>query len=194
MINVKTIINSLFNSCTYILFSGNEVWIIDCGDSAPIIEFLKQHQLELHGILITHSHFDHIYGINDLVKCFPTAKIFASEESLKMLFDDSLNLSCYHDSSFVVEYPDNCVELSNGTSLIVCGCPLSIIPSEGHDLGCLSYWIDNCLFTGDAYIPGVPVFTKWQWSNKRHAMVTESKLKGIAEQHNLRLYPGHVLL
>ncbi len=43
-----------------------EVCVIDPGDAGPVIDYLKQHKLELVRVLITHSHFDHINGVNDL--------------------------------------------------------------------------------------------------------------------------------
>ncbi len=59
-------------------FSDNYVWIIqsptsaevcviDPGDAGPVIGYLKQLNLDLVRVLITHSHFDHINGVNDLM-------------------------------------------------------------------------------------------------------------------------------
>lgn len=44
--------------------------IVDPGDASPVISYLKQHQLELCGILITHHHWDHVNGVADLRKQF----------------------------------------------------------------------------------------------------------------------------
>lgn len=60
------------------IFSDNYVWIlqsdtskevcvVDPGDAAPIIAYLKQNDLKLTRILITHSHSDHVDGITDLL-------------------------------------------------------------------------------------------------------------------------------
>ena len=68
------------------IFENNYVWVIentlakeaivvDPGDALPVVEFLKNKQLNLIGILITHSHNDHIGGIDNLlnVKKVPVA-------------------------------------------------------------------------------------------------------------------------
>jgi glyoxylase-like metal-dependent hydrolase (beta-lactamase superfamily II) len=44
-------------------------------------------------VFITHAHFDHIYGINELIDLFPGCIVYASEESERGLFSSELNLS-----------------------------------------------------------------------------------------------------
>ncbi|MFL0799352.1 MAG: hydroxyacylglutathione hydrolase [Agarilytica sp.] len=46
---------------------SSEVCVIDPGDAGPVIAYLKQQKLELVRIFITHSHFDHINGINEVL-------------------------------------------------------------------------------------------------------------------------------
>ncbi len=46
--------------------TSSEVCVVDPGDAAPVIAYLEQHNLSLVRVLITHSHFDHINGINEL--------------------------------------------------------------------------------------------------------------------------------
>jgi len=45
----------------------NDAWIVDPGDASPVLAFLEQERLNLAGLMITHSHFDHIGGINQLL-------------------------------------------------------------------------------------------------------------------------------
>ena len=45
------------------------------GDENLITDYLKSHKLECAGIVLTHSHFDHITGIVPLKAAFPEAKI-----------------------------------------------------------------------------------------------------------------------
>ncbi len=47
--------------------ASNEVCVIDPGDADPVIAYLKQNDLKLTRILITHSHSDHINGIDGLL-------------------------------------------------------------------------------------------------------------------------------
>ena len=48
-------------------------------DETIIIDYLKSHKLECEGIVLTHSHFDHIMGIAELKKAFPSTKVYIHE-------------------------------------------------------------------------------------------------------------------
>ncbi len=60
---------------------NNKCFVVDpaacalSGDENLITEYLKAHKLECEGIVLTHSHFDHITGIAPLKAAFPAAKI-----------------------------------------------------------------------------------------------------------------------
>lgn len=49
------------------------------GDENKIVNYLKEKKLECVGIILTHSHFDHITGIAYVKKAFPKAKIAIHE-------------------------------------------------------------------------------------------------------------------
>ena len=71
MLQVDKIVNSIFDSMTWLLSEAesNQVWIVDCGDFEPIIEEIGERIIA--GVLLTHAHFDHIYGLPELIKRFP---------------------------------------------------------------------------------------------------------------------------
>lgn len=45
-----------------------DAYVIDPGDATPILEALEHHQLTLQAILITHRHWDHTDGIDELLQ------------------------------------------------------------------------------------------------------------------------------
>ena len=66
-------------------FSDNYIWaitdqklvvVVDPGDANPVFEILKQRNLILAGILVTHYHQDHIGGISTLVKQNPDIPVW----------------------------------------------------------------------------------------------------------------------
>lgn len=76
---VSHIVNSIFSSRTYILSEeGNtEFWLVDCGDIPPIVDllsFIGGRPFGLKGVLLTHAHYDHIYGLPQLMELFPQVK------------------------------------------------------------------------------------------------------------------------
>ncbi len=60
---------------------GGKCFIVDpaacalSGDENLILDYLKAHKLKCEGIVLTHSHFDHITGIAPLKAAFPKAQI-----------------------------------------------------------------------------------------------------------------------
>ncbi len=64
---------------------GGKCFIVDpaacalSGDATIITEYLKSHKLECEGIVLTHSHFDHITGIAELKSAYPQAKVYIHE-------------------------------------------------------------------------------------------------------------------
>jgi len=50
------------------IHDGSSALVVDPGDSAPVLEYLKRNKLTLKGILITHHHADHTGGILDLLE------------------------------------------------------------------------------------------------------------------------------
>lgn len=66
-------------------FSDNYIWaiqqgrqclVVDPGDAAPVLDYLKQQQLALSGILITHHHADHTGGLKALLTEFPDCPVY----------------------------------------------------------------------------------------------------------------------
>lgn len=62
MLTVKSIVNTILESKTYILEVDRlDFWIVDPGDVEKIMEIVDKDRV-LKGILLTHIHYDHIYG------------------------------------------------------------------------------------------------------------------------------------
>ena len=191
MIYVKRLINSIYSSNTYILYSDiyEDVWIIDVGDIANIIKWLEVYNKKIKGVLLTHTHFDHIYGLNDLFNYNPYIRIYTCEEGKKGLYSDKLNLSKYHNKPFF--YRGENISLLNGSSKDLWpNVKCRIYKTPGHDWSCLTYEIEDYLFTGDSYIPGEEVVTSFPKSNKIEATESVEKISQILQvKHNI--CPGH---
>lgn len=194
MIHVHTILNSILNSCTYILYNeSKDVYLIDCGDIEPIKEFIQAKGKTIKGIFLTHCHYDHIYGINDVISIFPDVAIYGSKDTITGLKDIRINLSKYHGLPLVVNEKAILKEISEISQLNILEEKIKVLETPGHDTGCLSYLIGNKLFTGDSYIPNLPVFTKWKRSDRIKGLRHEEWLKSLKESFNLTFYPGHLI-
>lgn len=112
MIQIKEIVNSIFTSKTYIIFCLGEdiAWLVDIGDIEPVVIFLEEKGLTVKGIFLTHAHFDHIYGLPELVKRYPQCKVYVTEYAKEGLASDNLNMSKYHKTPVTYE----------GDNMVVC--------------------------------------------------------------------------
>ena len=77
------IIPQLKDNYSYLVYSNvNKLGVvIDPADAAPIIKFIKEKEIILSGILITHHHADHNSGVNDLIK-FQSTKIYSPDKNI----------------------------------------------------------------------------------------------------------------
>src|SRR5690606_13605219 len=58
-----------------------EAVCIDPGEaSAKLVEFLRDNDLSLKAILLTHGHLDHVGGVSHLAKSFPDAEIILHKD------------------------------------------------------------------------------------------------------------------
>lgn len=47
---------------------NNEAWIVDPGESSKVVSYFQANNLVLAGILLTHHHYDHTWGIAEVIK------------------------------------------------------------------------------------------------------------------------------
>ena len=153
MITIDYIVNSFFNSMTWLLSEteSEQVWIVDCGDIAPIITKLDGKKLA--GVLLTHAHFDHIYGLPELIKLFPSCKIYTNESGRDTLADPKRNLSLYHETPLTVKGQQvQICEEGDDISLFQ-NVFAKVYETPGHHPSCITFLVEDSVFTGDAYIP-----------------------------------------
>lgn len=184
MLQIKEIVNSIFTSKTYILFKEGQkkAWLVDIGDVEPVVGFLEEHHLTLAGVLITHGHFDHMYGLPSLMERYPDCKVYVSEYGEESLASDRLNMSRYHEMP-VFYAGENIVVVHEGDELVLFDNEpaMRFYETPGHNKGCLTMILDNLVFTGDAYIPGIGVNTQVRHSDKEMAKKSMKRILKLAE-------------
>ena len=189
--------NSFYTSNTYILNiinnASTDAWLVDCGDSEPIVQFLDENGLTLRGIFITHGHYDHIYGLNDICERYGDIAIYTNENGRQNLYDTRYNFSKFHELDFI--YKGTNVNLIDNESKIKLfeHHSLSVIATPGHDWSCLSYQLGNFLFTGDSYIPNVKTVTIFPKSNKIQAQKSEELIHTLIQSSTI-ICPGHGMM
>lgn len=187
--HVDTVVNSVFSSNTFILTSdsSNDCWLVDIGDIEPVLG--KVGAKSVKGVFITHTHYDHIYGLRKLIGLYPDCLIYTSADGKEGLASDKFNFSRYHGDPISFESP-NVRVLNEGDSVeLFPGIKMTATLTPGHDRSCVTYHTDNEIFTGDSYIPGVEVVTTFPRSDRHASDVSLNKIHHLMETRHV--CPGH---
>ncbi len=187
---IVQIVNTVFSSNTYVLREGGAdwCWLVDVGDVEPVLEYIGE-KGTIRGIFLTHTHYDHLYGINRVVDLFPQCVVYTSEAGIGGMYSEKLNFSRYHDDPIVFE-GDSVGVLHDGDRVeLFPGEYLTVLETPGHDKSCLTYYTESAVFSGDSFIPGVKVITTFPRSDKQEAVRSVEVISKVAEGRGI--YPGH---
>jgi hydroxyacylglutathione hydrolase len=167
MINIEPI--KAFNDNYIWLVTTNEGSIvIDPGEADQTINFLKENGLTLEAILITHHHFDHTGGIEDM-----------------LLFKDVDVYGPVNNISTISK------QLMSGDLINVIGIDFQVIEIPGHTLDHIAFYSETfeepILFCGDTLFSGGCGRVFEGTFEQMHASLL--KLKSLPA--NTKIYAGH---
>lgn len=185
---IKQHVSGLVGTNSYYLIHKDKGYLIDAPDGiGRWIRELKEEGLNVDYILLTHGHFDHILGLNEILSIFPKAKIYLSKEdeglvkegNKEILSSFGIPLSLYSiPSPFIYnDYP----------SLLG---PFTIIKTPGHTKGgvCLYNSEENILFSGDTLFEGGEGRTDLG-GNWKELLESLKNLSALSD--NTTVFPGH---
>ena len=194
MLSVSHIVNAVFTSRTYVLHEAGSAacWLVDCGDVPPLVDVLSSmggSSFVVKGVLLTHAHYDHIYGLPQLTEMFPQVKVYTNAAGRAALANERLNMSRYHGDP--INYTSDLVmECDEGTVIeLFEGVTATVHCTPGHHPSCLTFAVGAYLFTGDAFIPGVAVVTTLPGADKRLAAQSVARIQQLAAGRVI--CPGH---
>ena len=167
MINIEPI--KAFNDNYIWLVTTNEGSIvIDPGEADQTVNFLKENGLALEAILITHHHFDHTGGIEDML-LFKDVDVYGPVNNIS-----SINK-----------------QLMNGNLINVIGIDFQVIEIPGHTLDHIAFYSETfeepILFCGDTLFSGGCGRVFEGTFEQMHASIL--KLKSLPA--NTKIYSGH---
>lgn len=121
--------------------SHNQIAIIDPGCAQVCIDYIKQHQVELTDILITHRHYDHTDGVDELVN-------YAEQAGQKVNIYAPANDEIPIHSNFQPLTDLDQISL-NFTKSPYEQPQIEVMALSGHTKGHIGYLVEDKLFCGD---------------------------------------------
>ena len=191
---IQRITNKPVESNCYVIHNtySSECLVIDPGEETGeyLSGFLKAGNLCPGHVLVTHEHFDHVWGVNRLKEEYGSIVICSSWCSGKITAPKG-NLSVFYDQTGFTTIPaDQTVEQLD-FRLDWLGHEVRFILTPGHTGGCVTISIGNNLFTGDFLIKGVKTNTKLPGSSVNELNNSLEKILKLFEYQNPMVYPGH---
>lgn len=163
--------------------TGNCVLIDAPGGIDTVKEFLSANKYNLNYVILTHGHFDHMQGLEDL-----DCPFFISEVEKEFLSDTELNLSCFFDP-LIIKKPANFIGDKDVLSLDE--DKIEIIPTPGHTPGSVSCLIGGFLFTGDALFRGSVGRTDFTYASHEDLMRSLNERILPLKNRVKTVFPGH---
>lgn len=174
---------------TYIIKDNKKCVVVDpSADNDNLGNYIERNGLVLEAILLTHSHIDHMRGVNRLIARF--------NPDLYIGFDDEIGLTDqdYNCAKIMNEYcviNKKPITVSDNEIIKIFDEDIKVIYTPFHTKGAVCYYFSNSklLFSGDTLFKGVIGRTDLPSSTRAPLRESLAKLKLIPD--DVKVYPGH---
>lgn len=177
-------------NCYFVYGEGSSrVIVFDPADKGDyIFNGLKEKGFTVEAILLTHGHFDHIWGVEQLRE-LSGAKVYAYEGEKELCEDASLNVSKGAGRACTVKADEY---VKDGEEITAAGISCRLIATPGHTGGSCCYYFENdkILISGDTLFQESVGRTDLP-TGSMSMLVRSVKEKLLPLPEEVKVYPGH---
>lgn len=163
--------------------AGNAAAIVDPGGSADkILSLVRKNGLDVKMILLTHGHFDHVLGVQDILKEYPGLPVYITEDDYPEARDGGHfghKMGAVDSIRFYDE--GDTVELGN--------LKIDVLRTPGHTPGSVTLRVEDVLLTGDTLFAGSCGRTDFPGGSVRDMQRSLKRLCDLPGDY--KVCPGH---
>lgn len=176
---------------TYVLYNEDtkEAVIIDPSfDTKKIKDCLKAEGLRAVAIFLTHGHYDHIAGLEEVREQY-SVPVYIGKEDAPMLQDPRINLSQGFGEPIICKPAERLLE--DGDVIDIAGTQIKALATPGHTKGGVTYIAQDMLFTGDTLFNLSIGRTDFPGGDFDELMNSLKKLAALDDKQDYAVHPGH---
>ena len=186
----RMVMGSVGTNCYFVYDSENKkalVFDAPC-DGEGIYRRLKDKGIEVAALLLTHGHFDHILGANELRKA-ASIKIYACEDEQDVCEDTHNNCTDQIGRLYTVKCNRY---IKDGEEIEIEGIRCRLIETPGHTKGSCCYYFEDAgfLISGDTLFCG-SIGRSDLPTGSEATLIRSIKEKLMCLPDDVKVYPGH---
>ncbi len=189
MLTIERFVSGRWRTNCYIAFDHLlNALIIDPGsDTSEVLQFVRDKNLQVKAILLTHGHYDHVVGVASVVQAL---NVPVYMHSLDKSLVSRMNLfRAIFDKDRPVEPPKIDFDLAGTTHLEFASIQVEVIPAPGHTPGGVCFRFGEQIITGDTLLDGTVGRIDLPGANESHLKTSLTTL--FALPAHLLVHPGH---
>ncbi|HEY4485555.1 MAG TPA: MBL fold metallo-hydrolase [Nitrospiria bacterium] len=154
--------------------NSREAAVVDPAWDVPaVLKTAEEHNLKIKTVLLTHTHFDHINGVDELLKA-TDARVFVHKKEAPVLQYGRMNLR----------------NIDSGDRVQVGDLSVTFVHTPGHTPGSQCFYVNDLLITGDTlFINGCGRCDLPGGDPEEMYQSLTGKLKKMDD--HTKVYPGH---
>jgi hydroxyacylglutathione hydrolase len=192
-LDIRSLTLGLVDTNCYFLSNGTGTLIVDPSANAEsIISEAKEIGLPIEGILLTHTHYDHIGALDEVQAAFKS-EVYVSQEEEEWLKDPELNGSAKYEGMGMTPIRSSAPYTVIGEGQHTVGSfTFDVIHTPGHSPGSLSFIFkdEEVIVSGDVLFSGGIGRTDLRQGDY-DTLIHSIKEKLFALGDDMTVYPGH---
>ena len=151
-----------YGTISSVVYENSRCVIIDAPfPSDGIVDFIRSNNLEPEAVYLTHAHYDHIFGLPEMLAEYPSLQVYLSSDDFIFTDDNysyTMSLLKMADRYFLSEIAEKEIKRMPGKFIAYedTAGSFSVLRTPGHTPGSVSLYSEKekILFSGDTLFRG----------------------------------------